>query len=352
MAESIKDPFSIQQVTGLPYGVSRRRRLSEIIADPTFSEGDAGPSIEDDEAAYQRFLQAGEAARRREEGLATDQVLQNAQSRGLARSGIALKDIVSQVLGPSFERANSMATNFGLEQARRRSDLLEAERARRGGLNSQRLGGRISSILQQDQGDIGADSQVLGGLQDFQARKLGGAYDFSAAREGREFESRQNAADRKAARRNAVIGGVSGVVGSTIGALCFHPDTLVLLPDVGHRRISDIALGDKTMGGEVLSIRWARASDMYSYDGILVTGKHAVFEDGAWKRVEDSVGGSYIPGEFEIISLITSDHRVFAVGKASKVKFADEIEVDGGDQMTNEQALAALNAQEAAHAGI
>lgn len=318
MADIFNSPFSP--------GQSKRRKISDILQDPSFNQGDAGPGIEDDEAAFNRFFAAGEGQRRREEGAATDQVLEGLQSRGLARSGIAIKDVISKVLGPSFERSERLASEGALEQARRRSDLLEAQRGRAGSLNQARLGGRISSILQQDQGDIGMDQAIL---------------DLIAGREAGAAADRRASMDRRAARQNAVVGGIAGIVGS----LCFSPETMIRMGDGTEKRIDQLDLGEMTEGGKVLSIRIARAQDMGEYAGVSVTAKHAIRENGSWIRVEDSKSYMAIEGEFDIVSLITSKHRIFINGRDGVIEFADEIEVDGGDQMTNEESLAALNAQ-------
>lgn len=173
------------------------RKLSDILSEDAFnySEDPVGPPIEDDSAAYDNFLRSGEAARTREEKRATDNIMEGLQSRGLARSGIALKDVIDQVLGPSTERAGNLAATFGLEQARRRSDLLEGARDRAGGLNSQKLGGRISSILGYDQGNLAMEQA-----------------DRDAAMNAR-LMSQQN----RAARRNALLSGASSGVGAYLG---------------------------------------------------------------------------------------------------------------------------------------
>ena len=173
------------------------RKLSDILSEDAFgySEDPVGPPIEDDSAAYDQFLQSGEAARTREEKRATDNIMEGLQSRGLARSGIALKDVIEQVLGPSTERAGSMAATFGLERARNRSSLLENERNRAADLNSQKLGGRISSILGYDQGMTSLE-----------------AADRAEAANARLL-SQQN----RSARRNALLSGLSSGVGAYLG---------------------------------------------------------------------------------------------------------------------------------------
>ena len=160
-----------------------RRSLQDILSsDESFSTAPTDTGAED---AYNKYLDASEAQRRREEGAATEGVLNNLQSRGLARSGIALKDIVNQVLGPSSERAATMAANFGLNQAQTANQNLEAAKGR-----------RLSAILQSDQGDL---SQLLEQNQIDAASRL---------------SSQQN----RTARQNALLGAAGGIVGAGIKA--------------------------------------------------------------------------------------------------------------------------------------
>lgn len=174
-----------------------RRSLSEILKDPSFNYSDApvGPAYEDNSAAYQAALQSGEAMRRREEQAATDNIFEGLQSRGIARSGIALRDVVNQVLGPSAERANSLAAQFGLAQAQDRTDFLNQQRDQANQLNQAKLQGRLSSILGYD----------TGGTQLAQSQLQESAAD-----------RRANQAN-KTARKNAILGGIGGVIGSIFG---------------------------------------------------------------------------------------------------------------------------------------
>lgn len=207
-----------------------RRSINDILGDSAFqySQGPVGPSIEDDSAAYQNFLNAGEAQRSREENRATEGVLGGLQSRGLARSGIALKDIVNQVIGPSAERAQQMASQFGLEQARRRSDLLESERNAARSLNQQRLGGRLGAIMGSDQSDSQYDLANLGGALDMRRQGLQGLQDYSLARLGgaqsernlsleQQIRQRQEMEQRRRQRKGGLFGLIGGGIGGYFG---------------------------------------------------------------------------------------------------------------------------------------
>ena len=71
--------------------------------------------------------------------------------------------------------------------------------------------------------------------------------------------------------------------------------------------------------------------------------EHAVKENGTWIRVKNSPLSVKKDGFFEVVSIVTSKHRVFSMG----VEMADEIEVEGGNEISNEEALERLQAQEA-----
>lgn len=80
------------------------------------------PEIDDDLGAFDESLAASEGVRKREEKRALDNIFGDLQSRGLANSGIALKDVFEGVAGPAAERARSLAATFGLERANKRFD--------------------------------------------------------------------------------------------------------------------------------------------------------------------------------------------------------------------------------------
>lgn len=317
-----------------------RRSLSSILSDQAFGPGEDGPSVEDDSAAYENFLKSGEEARRREEAAGVENVLGNLQSRGLARSGIALKDIVTLVLGPSSERAKALAAQFGLEQARRRSDVLESARGRAAADRSQRLGGRLSSILQSDQGDTS-----------FGLGRQSGEYGILTSANEAAAADRRAQAERKGDRQNAVVGGIGSIIGGVLGGFCFHPTVKILMADGTRKKIGDVVLGEETKGGRVISRREAISADGYEYDGVIVTGSHSVNENGYWRHVEDSPVSKRLDGRvMRVVSIVTSDHRVWADGGMGVIEFADEAEHDQsarlGGNLTDVETLRELNYQE------
>jgi hypothetical protein len=197
----------------------QRRSLSDVLGDQSFNytNGPVGPSIEDDSAAYDNFLKSGEAARQRDEQRAFDNVLNGLQGRGLVQSGITLHDVADQVIGPAAERAQSLAAQFGLEQAKNRSTLLENERNRAQALNQAKLGGRLQAILA-DQGDLAnLDSQNLKALQDFQMAKLGQANAERSASLADQVQQRRDMEARRRQRQGGLLGLLGGAAGGILG---------------------------------------------------------------------------------------------------------------------------------------
>jgi hypothetical protein len=338
------DPFNPQP---------KKKRLSAALGgDPSFDGLDAAyggspaPSIDDTSAAYDTFLQSGEAARRREENAATDQVMEGLQGRGIAKSGIAIKDVISQVLGPSMERSSALAAQFGLEQAKNKSALDEAARGRAADTSNQILGGRLSSILQgqnitgqkdiatlNNEAEGGRLSQTLGSQKELQTQGEAASmaellknleYGTTQADLQRAREAQTASENRRAGRQNALVGALGGAAGSVASSfiMCFSPETPIEMADGEQKRIEELWLGDETKGGRVESIRFSETQDLRDYKGVRVTGSHSVFEDGEWKRVRDSVHSPIIEGWHEVVSIIVSGHRVHSNG----IVFDDELE--------------------------
>lgn len=151
----------------------------------------------------------------------------------------------------------------------------------------------------------------------------------------------------------AVGGAVGGPVGKAVGwvgneakkLFCFLPDTPIEMYGDKVAPIGQLRLGDVTLGGIVWSIRRSLSEDLFDYQGIKVTGSHAVKEDGRWIRVEDSALAVPIMGQFEVVSIVTDRHRVYSMG----VTLADEHESDDYETLSIDESLARLNEEEARH---
>lgn len=137
-----------------------------------------------------------------------------------------------------------------------------------------------------------------------------------------------------------VAAGVQKAVKTVTQIFCFHPDTLVTMADGSLLPIHKIVVGDMTKGGKVLATTRAIGQDFYWYNGVVVTGKHAVRENGAWIRVEETKVGHKINLLMEVVcSLVTEKHRIYAHG----IEFADQYETDLYESLDMTESLAELN---------
>jgi hypothetical protein len=127
-----------------------------------------------------------------------------------------------------------------------------------------------------------------------------------------------------------------------IPGLCFAKGTKMKLANGKEKRVEKIKLGDTMMkGGLVTGYGVHLASDLYDYNGIKVTGTHAVLEDGKWTRVSDSRVGKKLDESLVEVYLIDNlKHRIVI----NDVTFADFSECDNSVNMTADQRLEFLNA--------
>lgn len=133
---------------------------------------------------------------------------------------------------------------------------------------------------------------------------------------------------------------LSNAVNTVHNIFCFHPDTLIEMEDGSMLPICRVDVGDETKGGQVLAIKKAVSSDFYFYRGVVVTGFHAVNEDGKWLRVKDSIYARRIEKFTEVThNLVTTKHRIWVGG----IEFADEHETDQYESLDLNESLEALN---------
>lgn len=165
--------------TGQPFD------FNEFLKNPAFQTTDPNQISSD---AFDKYLQSTQAATQRGEQQSTQNVLDQLQGRGIADSGIALKDVVAQVLGPSLERQNNLAAQFGLGAAQSAANAGNQ-------MNQSRL-----------QGLLGA----LGGQQN-------NAYENQLLQAKMAYEGQQNKEARSRQRKGALFGLLGGILGSGLG---------------------------------------------------------------------------------------------------------------------------------------
>jgi len=141
----------------------------------------------------------------------------------------------------------------------------------------------------------------------------------------------------------SVAKGVQNAVSTVTNIFCFHPWTLIDMLDGSLKPIWQIKIGDITRGGKVLATTRGVGTDFYWYNGVLVTGKHAVKENGKWVRVENSNGARHFKYLTEVVcNLVTENHRIWSNGN----EFADEHETDDYENLNLDESLAEMNKYE------
>lgn len=139
---------------------------------------------------------------------------------------------------------------------------------------------------------------------------------------------------------NAVSSVGKSVGGAVKSVTCFAGSTQILMENGEYKNVKDLKLGDITaLGGMVITAGQSYGYDMYDYNGVQVTGTHAVFEDGQWIRVEDSKVSNYLDKQEIVYPIATENHLMVTNGQI----WADIFEIDGSQGKTYEQIIDILN---------
>lgn len=107
-------------------------------------------------------------------------------------------------------------------------------------------------------------------------------------------------------------------------AACFGENTKVLMADGKTKPITEIELGDNTHGGIVTGLfKSIVDSDLYSVDGVVVTGDHPVKIYDSWFHAKE-VGIPFLVHEPKMVyDLVTVDHRIWVVSNTTTIQFSD-----------------------------
>jgi hypothetical protein len=234
-------------------------------------------------------------ARREQAGQRIDQATQGssrAMQAALARAGVkggAAGAKLAQV------QLGGLSQKAGAER-----DLLIQDRAMR----EQSIGKLASTVGQTAQFDIAQAAKE----KDISLQAGLGFAGLGAAERG--------AAEAAAATRAAG--------NARAAAACFGEHTEVLLANGKTKKITDIELGDEIHGGIVTGLfKSIVNSDLYSVDGIIVTGDHPVNIYDSWFHAKD-VGVPFLVHEPKMVyDLVTSDHRIWVVSNTTTIQFSD-----------------------------
>jgi len=117
--------------------------------------------------------------------------------------------------------------------------------------------------------------------------------------------------------------------------------TKIRMYDDSLKNIEDITLADfMSEGGVVYTINKSLVSEIYNYNDVMVTGRHAVKENGKWIRIEDSKYAVKEEGIFPVYNLSNQNHRIITdCGQ----EFADYDETDLASKISDKESLEVLN---------
>lgn len=112
-------------------------------------------------------------------------------------------------------------------------------------------------------------------------------------------------------------------------AACFAPDTLIPLADGTFKAIKDIEIGDVVLpGGTVTMVLKQKLNPealMFNYEGVTVSGNHAVLEDGKWVRVVNSKKAVKLENFSDLVYNLANELHLISI---HGVLFADYEETD------------------------
>jgi hypothetical protein len=130
------------------------------------------------------------------------------------------------------------------------------------------------------------------------------------------------------------------------GSKCFAAGVKFIMEDGTTKNIESIKIGDKLkLGGHVNSTIQGDGlvETWYNYGTTKVTGNHAIFERGEWKRVKDAKEAILNPNKEKVLYTLTNEnHRMIS---EDGVIYTDYDEVDNTG--IEEDLLAKLNKQNA-----
>ena len=109
-----------------------------------------------------------------------------------------------------------------------------------------------------------------------------------------------------------------GPIGGFARFFCFHPDTEISLTDLSKKRIFELKLGDKTLGGGkimgILKFKYTDDIQLYRYNDVIVSSYHIAYisKYNKWDRLYnlDSSDYSLVTNDLPeyLYSIITENH--------------------------------------------
>ena len=299
------------------------RRALDRITEEALAEGPSRGAQRQLELQNLEQAQAFDDLRRGQAGAqqqAFDALARQGGLSGGARERLARAGQRAQLIGTQGLRGQGAQQRLGI--------LAQDEQAKRQLLGAAQQGALAAGQFEQANRQFEAQRRqfdITNALQELQSK--------------RDAELRAFEADRKAAAAEKQA--QAQARGS-----CFAEGTLVPMADGTYKKIEDITIDDSILvGGQVhttVKSRIGDATPVFNYEGVLVTGNHAVLEGGKWVRVENSKKAVKFNGKIEIVYNLTTElHMIQIAG----ICFGDFEETDVYSYVTDEESLELMNRQ-------
>ena len=119
--------------------------------------------------------------------------------------------------------------------------------------------------------------------------------------------------------------GFPGRTGTMGQVFCFAPSTQVVLQNLSSIDIQDISIGTRLQEGQYVEavLELPGSEELYSLDGIQVSGEHMVLHGLDWIPVKDHPEADRTSGLHTVWTLITSNRRIPVKGNTTTVIFSD-----------------------------
>lgn len=238
---------------------------------------------------------------------------------GGARERLARSGARNQLLGAQQLRGQGAQARAGI--------LSQDEQAKRGLLGQAQAGavqaGQFGQAnrqfeAQRRQFDIGSQLDELSQKRDQDIRAF-------------EADRKAAAAEKQADAQRA--------------SACFAEGTYLEMADGTSKKVEDIRIGDSLIAGGVIHrldvSMLTTPEDLYNYEGVIITGGHAVLEEGRWVRVRNAKLSAPFEGTVELVYNFANELHLISAGN---VIFSDLEETDDYS-LSDDEALEVLNRQ-------
>lgn len=125
---------------------------------------------------------------------------------------------------------------------------------------------------------------------------------------------------------------------------CFAAGTMIRMNDGSMKPVEQLNIMDEVQyGGKVLGCGQSLNEGIYNYNGIMVSGSHAVLENGTWIRIQDSNYAEKLHDEFTVVYPIYTERNILIT---EENVWADFAECPDTTNKTENERLEALNNRE------